>query len=491
MDTSKTNNRPRHVTVFVGVLGSLLVLSWLSSAYGLYEVFLLTVGASALYMHLLGGGVALIFSGLIQSLVGAFWHFTFSRDAGILLRGFSVIGGLAFSGVSGALAAAFWLFLFGASDYEALLNDRKYAVVAEPLAAFANDQDSIAFGFSSLSEQMRAEATIEAERGASCDGRPVRVGEGPRFRLRQRLNSESAQHAVAVASVASDARKAIRLPKEVDDAAMQAAWERAGEVGRSTSITDAVSWIDDVSRGFVDQHTDPKTGNTFVCRDQAVLTALTNLKSQLENRMVLPAVPPRAEKVDRIDSLGNSFHQLWSLVGPVLGFEVARDLEALERTRPGFVLAIAVELAIIFLMAFLALLRNPRAKPRLPKGNPPTDAERHELAAVVSVFDDFVMQVGGKYYLFQPEDGDPGLRQFVHVEALRWKLKQTKIGQAVPLDKITDEGPNFFVHRVLSKRSGGATHFVIYEMNHKALDFWQQAVIDLRNAPAGPSTATA
>jgi len=410
---------------------------------------------------------------MIQVFVAGFWAEASNRSRDGGKRLLAAFGGAGFSLCSGVLAAAIWAVVLNLNVALAgLETERRMQPIAKALAQFSARSVALRDTMIEVSVFMQDRKRTEVRSGNSCDGTRAITGEGPRSRMRERLDEEAGERAEAIGAVLADARDAVRLPSRADDAALAASLGRAEAVARDARLAATRLWVERTIADFRGTFDDASYG-AFVCRDTGAVALLRRAEALLAEPTALPALPPRAAKADIEMALRNSFTQIMAFAGGWVGLPVTRDPAALNATKPAFIAALAVEAAIIGLTFLLGAL-DPTAGPIEPKGRYIPRGARGPLASRIALWDGMLREVGGTPIFFVPLDASEERMGAAMAEVARWKMPRMPGGGAVDM---SDLAPT--IHAGLKGAAGRATTFAVYRVPGRAVEWYRQARIDL------------
>lgn len=481
--------------ILVGALLLLSMLSLLGTTMGFAE---LVRGALAyLAAHLsfdpvwLERAGALAAALLVQGLVTGFWIMAGLPGYGLFTRMGFLFGGIAASLTSGLMAVALWLAPLGALEEiaTAVTYERAGSIIdiGTDFVARQNEFSRMSRVISQAASRKRDEEVD----GTSCDGPPVKPGEGPRWRLRLAMTNDTSGFADVAEKLAASARAALDLPAVPTDEDLQSMLGVLRNLGLDPRIGAMRAWYDAHIAAFTSgTHLDAKSGREFICFDTEVLASLLEARGALEATMQLPDLPPRAAKAGQNLALRTSFGSFLQHLLYLVGAADPITIEEWERISPAIVVSLIVEGAIILLAQVLTRL-NPRAPSpvRLPVGRPLQDELLepllyrrnvwqlfyHPLPALERRFP-FLWRAGVSHVFLVPANGDDEQRSIAAAEAARWSMKL--MPHCLPKDlkelsvlRLSEQGASL----------RGATEFIAYRVPENAMKWWRQALVDIND----------
>lgn len=416
-------------------------------------------------------------SALIQALIVGFWTQVWDGRVAWRARVVFLAAALVMSVVSLTPGTGFWSDLVDADAEIALIETQRTADAAlAPLDAYGRRMAEIARSSTALSALMQRQMSAERDRGNSCDGPAVETGEGPRYRLAERLVGESQERSAIAESLAAEARDIITIPAGARDADLAAAMAAARELAYDPRLAQLRVWADDLATGFETSFVDPKTQANFTCRSVAVAADLRRMIALIDEPVELSYVTPSATEAGLDTALRASFAQTASVIG-WLAFGGSRpDSEILDATRPAIALAATVE-GIIVLLTLLHRLALGGASPALPCGNPVHPDDRAALQRTVTVMRTLHLPMGRNDYFVVPQDGNMVLRAEAEVARDRWRMREAPARLPVDLSMIAPD-----IHAILTAPTGGARTYRVYRLPKRALIWLRQASIDLHDS---------
>ncbi len=408
------------------------------SGNGFYRVSVLvvTVGATGISFFTTGLGLSSLLgkewgmvqgalagfacSAFLSTIIVAFWGNLFLQQGVRLAWPILAAGALAASIGSGLFASG---GLRLATDFTAfqLKADR---ASASPVVTFvqaqSDSQAAIAGQFQSLSTNMSQLSLRETSRGDTCEGQQTQPVCGPRCRMRERINTESAANAATATQLSQEALDILVAVSAIrTDADWAGVWQRAARLSADPRMHVLAGWVattlDNFNEGFVDL----STGQTFQCRDTGTVAKLETLSAALAGRPILATTPPPRPAVDFSSSAGESIRVAYQALLHLAGLGPAVADEDMRLSTVPFALAAFVETFVVLCLSLTALQHvqdQPRRRrtARLPRWlDDLTGQLPQEQAALVRAFYEtvlacLVMEAGGRMFV-QPLNGDPRL----------------------------------------------------------------------------------
>jgi hypothetical protein len=428
---------------------------------------------------------------VIQGLVTVFWIMAGLPGYDMLTRFAFLFGGIGVSLISGLMAVALWLNPLGALDpiARAATYERAGSII-NPGTEFVRTYNDFARMSQSISQTASREREEEVL-GRSCDGPAVAPGEGPRWRLRLAMTTETSAFAAVAEELAASATSALDLPAVPTDEDLQAMLRVLRNLSVDPRIGEIRSWYDSRIASFESgTHRDALTGQDFECFDAEVLATLREARDSLEATTQLPSLAPTAALADQNLALQTSFGSLFQYLLHLVGAADPISAEEWERISPAVVIALMVELAIVLLAQALARL-NPRAPApvRLPIGRELDEClllpllQRREVWQLFShplpalrprLLGPWRPTVGHVFLV--PVNGALEQRSIAEAEAARWKMKPMPHCLPKDLEELS-------VLRLRENGSAlrGATEFRAFNVPENAIKWWRQALVDIND----------
>lgn len=458
-----------YALVYPGLLAFLSVVSWATTAGGLWSWF---AESAATWVALLAAAAA---SGFIQVAIAGMWFGVVSREIMFALKPVCLALAVLLSGLSGGLASGSWIMLTAAGELQDLMNELEFREVARPLIDMRDTYAEIAEAMVKISEVSAQREDLEAKHGTSCEGVSSGAGHGPRARMRARIKQEAAQMSGLATKVAERAVEIARLPRDVTDVHIQEAFRAAYELVGDPSTRRLRRWVGETAAGFRQGFLDKEMEVEFICFDREVERMLAAMSALLAKPIEFPEQPPAWVELGFAEAVRQSYGQIWThLTGQSGSGDEAWDDAAYEASKTAFAIAALVELFIIVLVFLTAALRHGDRWARGPSGAPLPQNVYHDWRDMTDVMSMLVVEEGPHAFFLVPEDGDEELRRRALALARRWKLTRAHAGEALDLPAIAP------VHAAsVAARSCSATLFSVYVLPDRLLEWWPRALSDL------------
>ena len=415
--------------------------------------------------------IALGLSGVIQLLLALLWLSVTSRAFPLVVKPLALPFAIMMSIVSAGLASGAWLKVMSGDDVKALLDQRAFGEVSEPLAGFSDRFIEIDGAMQGIAVFSSEQAEVERLTGLSCDGAPAKLGCGRVCKMRRAVEGEANRHSATASSIADEAYDIATLPDGVDQSAMSGAHAAARRLISDRRVRELSGWAETLlDRHQIGFPLPGKPGQTFQCRDRRMEAELEELLALLSEPTLLPATAPLAVEPDYADYAGATFAQIWHAIGNAAGLDPEGDPEMLLQAGPPLSLALFIEALIILMAVLRGSLAAASRGVEPPAGTPPPPGKELDWARMHELMTNYMITEGGQDYLVVPEDGsDRELRYDLRSLVRRWRFEPT--GSGAPVNLRVFHEPYAEIFRFETE----ARHFSIWRINRRALEWWISA----------------
>jgi len=431
-------------------------------------------------------GLAIATTTLIQVSILYAWSQAASPGWSRKMRFVAMMFGLAFSLMSGLFAAGSYIALFNRNEVQTLANEERLGIVVEPLARASNQWLDLARDLEALSDEVRHKAETESRVGGSCDGDTPQIGDGPRYRLRQRHANQADDMAQTVRGLSAEASDILRAAQgDYSRESMLHAFDAARDLASHRDFARVAAWLRSESAGFGSQFVDPESNDSFVCRDADLQTRMMAALEMIAGGFELPLLPPEPVEITVKDTIGKSYADAFALVFMVfLGdFDPIR-FQAASLSLVGYLAAGVVEAAIIYLLLAGAAGRRARGGHTLSLDV--WNGTRRKLPAIlrqdyahwVPLILKLTLEDRNQLYFARPVDGAPDVVAICLEIYLRLNLPcDPDFRPAIPLSEVVPEWVE-----ARSDVHGGARHFALHPLEKDRLEWLKLAARDLDQA---------
>lgn len=327
---------------WLGLTGHIIALVIaLTSTIGVYNFGVGLTGQS-LALKMLLFPVAVFVGALLQiviisciKLMVREWGQNWTR---VLLAGMILV--LMWCITVGASYGSYWNVM-SREGYEKRATEQAVSTAVQPLERARSSFAAAAQALGAVSGHADRMMSTEDSEGKSC-GYNAGVGQGDRWRLRQRQKDEAAGHASALGTLNGSLSRSLGAMNATDDAALANAYRAASDTLTDPAVGMAQQWIGEQRAGFTGGFT--TNGATFSCADPQMVGLLDAAVASLKALPKVPPNPPRVTQLSNAEGILLSFARLF---GFGQGDDLVQDSDYVPLLFPALIELIMTALIVL------------------------------------------------------------------------------------------------------------------------------------------------
>lgn len=280
----------------------------LTSTIGIYNFSVGMAGGSILLKVLLVP-IAIFFGGMLQivivssiKLIVREWRHNPERA---LLAGVVVV--LMWALTIGSSYGSFWNMM-SRESYEQRVTQQSVSTAIAPLETARSSFASATRALGEVSRHSDQMMALEDGEGRSC-GYNAGIGQGDRYRLRERQKGEAAQHAASLRGLNRSLTTSLRSMSSFDNARLANAYRAASDTLGAPEVGLARQWIAGARAGFTGGF--PVNGSTITCGDPTMVRLLDVATASLDALPKTPSSPPQVTQLSNTEGMLLSFARLF------------------------------------------------------------------------------------------------------------------------------------------------------------------------------------